>query len=266
MTVHMFNPNFNSPPTDLGLKVLAEGSATVLDIIAIHGLDGDREGTWTADNGILWIRDMLPDDISNARVLTYGLGGIILKYALILANKASDDHLPKHKSIATSTIGLIFLGTPHQGSDAADLALRLYHILSIIRGTNVMVLQHLTKNSEALQDLLADYNSISDLYSTLFCYESYDTPMPGGFSKMIVPKCSAVVPGAINAETIGLNKSHLGMCKFASKDDDDYMTVLRSILTFAKKAPHFGDGSTATNHSSGRTILDSEMTWPPHKV
>jgi hypothetical protein len=41
-------------------------------IIAIHGLDGDRELSFTADNGILWLRDLVPPLIPNARVLTYG--------------------------------------------------------------------------------------------------------------------------------------------------------------------------------------------------
>ncbi len=41
-------------------------------IIAIHGLDGHRENSWTADNGVLWLRDLLPDEITPARILTYG--------------------------------------------------------------------------------------------------------------------------------------------------------------------------------------------------
>ncbi|KAF8511889.1 hypothetical protein BU17DRAFT_54325, partial [Hysterangium stoloniferum] len=41
-------------------------------IVAIHGLDGDREASFTADNGVLWLRDLLPEAISSARILTYG--------------------------------------------------------------------------------------------------------------------------------------------------------------------------------------------------
>jgi len=40
-------------------------------IVAIHGLDGHREDSWTI-NGILWFRDLLPDMIPRARILTYG--------------------------------------------------------------------------------------------------------------------------------------------------------------------------------------------------
>ena len=41
-------------------------------IVAVHGLDGHLEKSWTADNGVLWLRDLLPERIPHARILTYG--------------------------------------------------------------------------------------------------------------------------------------------------------------------------------------------------
>ncbi|GME23020.1 hypothetical protein L207DRAFT_627774 [Neofusicoccum parvum] len=55
-----------------GLKELAPGTEPQLDLIAIHGLNGHRERTWTADNNVLWLRDLLPAEIPRARILTYG--------------------------------------------------------------------------------------------------------------------------------------------------------------------------------------------------
>jgi len=43
-----------------------------LSIVAIHGLDGHREDSWTAENGVLWLRDLLVDSVPPARILTYG--------------------------------------------------------------------------------------------------------------------------------------------------------------------------------------------------
>ena len=40
--------------------------------MAIHGLDGHREKTWATNDDILWLRDLLPSDLPNARVLSYG--------------------------------------------------------------------------------------------------------------------------------------------------------------------------------------------------
>ena len=45
---------------------------TAHSIVAVHGLDGHREFTWTAENGVLWLKTLLPEDIPKARVYTYG--------------------------------------------------------------------------------------------------------------------------------------------------------------------------------------------------
>ncbi|WEW55764.1 hypothetical protein PRK78_001197 [Emydomyces testavorans] len=45
----------------------------LVDIIAVHDVNGNPIDTWTdPDSQILWLRDLLPKDIKNARVLAYG--------------------------------------------------------------------------------------------------------------------------------------------------------------------------------------------------
>jgi hypothetical protein len=41
-------------------------------IVAVHGLNGHRDKTWTAPNGVHWLRDLLTNDIPNARILCWG--------------------------------------------------------------------------------------------------------------------------------------------------------------------------------------------------
>jgi hypothetical protein len=41
-------------------------------IVAIHGLDGHCKDLWMTKQGTLWLRDLLPDKLPHARVLTYG--------------------------------------------------------------------------------------------------------------------------------------------------------------------------------------------------
>jgi hypothetical protein len=47
--------------------------------------------------------------------ICHSLGGIVLKKALILAHERSE----RYSSISKDTFGVIFMGTPHRGSDAA---------------------------------------------------------------------------------------------------------------------------------------------------
>ena len=41
-------------------------------IIYIHGLGGDAFKTWTADNGRMWPRDLVPQVMPSVRVMTFG--------------------------------------------------------------------------------------------------------------------------------------------------------------------------------------------------
>ena len=68
-------PDLNDPE---GLQVVSmhdeddEDEEASVDIVAVHGLGGHPYDTWTHDNGIMWLRDLLPQDIPNARVMTWG--------------------------------------------------------------------------------------------------------------------------------------------------------------------------------------------------
>lgn len=46
---------------------------TLSSIVAIHGLGGHRESTWTDEKTqSMWLRDFLQYDIPDARILTFG--------------------------------------------------------------------------------------------------------------------------------------------------------------------------------------------------
>lgn len=49
-----------------------------MDIIAIHGLNGNAYSTWRHKNGTLWLRDLLPNDLPGARIFTYGYPAEVL--------------------------------------------------------------------------------------------------------------------------------------------------------------------------------------------
>jgi len=55
-------------------SVTAANSCPGYSIVAIHGLNGHREKTWTAGNQVNWLRDanMLSNIIPNARIISWG--------------------------------------------------------------------------------------------------------------------------------------------------------------------------------------------------
>ena len=74
---------------ETGLKLLHQGPAAAVEyeksyhpcryiadhvdsIIAIHGLNGHRERSWTAPNNVNWLQSLLPADIPDSRIYTWG--------------------------------------------------------------------------------------------------------------------------------------------------------------------------------------------------
>ncbi|KAF8496289.1 hypothetical protein BU17DRAFT_59450, partial [Hysterangium stoloniferum] len=257
-----------------GIKELSPGTSPTIDIVAIHGFDGHREASWTADNGQLWLRDFLPQTIPTARIWSYGydaytenassqktvhghaqdflaklsnsrdrshhgsrpiffiahsLGGIILKSALIQASMANKRHLLRYKWICLSSYGILFLGTPHQGTDV------VLKFTSLCCRPNNILLKHLISHSELLQQQNYDFNPIAGDFQMNFFYEYLPTRLADGTFEIIVPKLSAVVPGIVDVPSIGMYKSHSGMAKFQSMDDDDFKTILLIVKTWSKK-------------------------------
>jgi hypothetical protein len=63
---------FELKPGDVHLES-SQSERFLVDIIAVHGLNGDAYKTWTHPaNGKLWLRDFLPNFLPGCRVYTFG--------------------------------------------------------------------------------------------------------------------------------------------------------------------------------------------------
>lgn len=184
-----------------------------------------------------------------------------------MASKNNNHH---HKSIELSTHGILFLGTPHQGANGVDLANLLLGIQSLYSKTSDAILKDLRSHSAALEKQLDMYASISDNYVTKFFFELYQTEGLRGIGKLVcfcslhpihlyqccftflflpprsslsillqqlVPRHSAVVPGAVNVEPIPLHKNHINMARFEDENDQDFKVTLSCLTEMVDAAP-----------------------------
>ena len=68
----------NVPTQKIGLFELSTNECEKnIDVVAVHGLQGDAYKTWEHDNGSLWLRDFLPADIPHALIMTFGYNSTI---------------------------------------------------------------------------------------------------------------------------------------------------------------------------------------------
>ncbi|KAI0598382.1 hypothetical protein F4775DRAFT_583770 [Biscogniauxia sp. FL1348] len=263
-----------------------------VDIVLVHGLNGDPQKTWTAKNGVFWPADLLPTSLREARanVLVYGynadvyskkhganpsdnfiymhaqtlvtslthyrkdelssrnpiiwvchsLGGILVKRALLYSNDLRTPQHEDYRSIYVSTYGIVFLGTPHTGSDIAVWGSVLQAMSdavvpkSFFQSESVL-LRTLKRDNETLQNINSHFLDIYQRFKILMAHENHKTDFKG--TRMLVVDSTSASPQLPGVTYYAIEATHSGMCKFDSKNAPGYRTISTAIRDWVLDAP-----------------------------
>ena len=159
--------------------------------------------------------------------VVHSMGGLVVKEAYMQGQNDSE-----YESIIKAISAIIFLATPHRGTDLANTLNRI--LQSTMVTNSKQYISDLTKNSFTLQKLNEQFRHIAPRLDIVSLYETQRTSI--GLQKariMIVEKDSSLLgyPGEISK---ALDADHHGVCKYDSPRDPNYITVrnvLSSIIT-----------------------------------
>ncbi|RYP63662.1 hypothetical protein DL769_006917 [Monosporascus sp. CRB-8-3] len=263
-----------------------------VDIVLVHGLNGDPQKTWTAKNGVFWPVDLLPTSLRDARanILVYGynadvyskkhgshpsdnfiylhaqtlvtslthyrkdeqtahnpiiwvchsLGGILTKRALLYSNDLKASQHEDYRSIYVSTYGIVFLGTPHTGSDMAAWGTVLQAMSdavvpkSFFQSESVL-LRTLKRDNETLQNINNHFLDIYQRFKILMAHENHKTDLKG--TRMLIVDANSAGPQLPGVTYYAIEATHSGMCKFESKNAPGYRTIVTAIRDWVGEAP-----------------------------
>ncbi|RYP71368.1 hypothetical protein DL771_004856 [Monosporascus sp. 5C6A] len=263
-----------------------------VDIVLVHGLNGDPQKTWTAKNGVFWPADLLPTSLRDARanILVYGynadvyskkhgshpsdnfiylhaqtlvtslthyrkdeqtaqnpiiwvchsLGGILTKRALLYSNDLKASQHEDYRSIYVSTYGIVFLGTPHTGSDMAAWGTVLQAMSdavvpkSFFQSESVL-LKTLKRDNETLQNINNHFLDIYQRFKILMAHENHKTDLKG--TRMLIVDANSAGPQLPGVTYYAIEATHSGMCKFDSKNAPGYRTIVTAIRDWVGEAP-----------------------------
>lgn len=166
--------------------------------------------------------------------ITHSLGGLIVKQML---RRCSDSLNPNCKRLLAATRGIVFIGTPHQGSNLASV---ICGVLRIVLSKHV---EQLAANDEILLDLGNWFKNwaASNQIAVAAYYEIRKTN-----GVKVVNKATAD-PNVLGCEPVSIDADHISLCKPATHESQLYKSVtgfLRGLLP-ADSAPLSLDAAPA---------------------
>ncbi|KAF4503330.1 O-methylsterigmatocystin oxidoreductase [Fusarium agapanthi] len=155
-----------------------------------------------------------------------------IMFAMCFSHRRSTQN---YHDIWKSTVGIVFIGTPHRGSKQSRSAITAASLLGMFMDTNINLLEILNESSELRDRLDEEFQALQE--SRRIPTSCFWEALPSKRGGIIVPKESATLGGdrgrAIHAD-------HSSMVKFTSATDEGYKAVrstIKDMLSIAEKQP-----------------------------
>ncbi|EQB57904.1 hypothetical protein CGLO_01914 [Colletotrichum gloeosporioides Cg-14] len=250
-----------------------------LDVIALHGMNlkgnsGHAENTWTHENGVNWLRSLLPRRLPFARILAFQYNAKVSSGSSIAGVKAQSINLlnclknarkmnetrpmifiahslggvivkealsmayEEHKTypmIWIFTYGIFFLAVPHKGSPFAAWGQILRNILYMNEPSNSF-LESVTEQSNYNKELSARFEHLIESYKVYSWIEGLSV----GYFGIIVPEDSAKLGLSPAQEFCRVaDRDHRSICKFSGDDDREWIVLSGCLGDAARAAVEF---------------------------
>lgn len=165
----------------------------------------------------------------------HSLGGLVVKNALNLSSRSPEPYI---RAILDHTKGVIFMGTPHLGADAAKYAKFLSGFASVFKPTMSDIVRVLERDSEVLATITSDFHEMLRVRAKdgkkeihLVCFEE-ELPMHKfGISHTVVDRRSARIDGW---PFFTIHADHVGMTKFENENDNGYKNVKAQLIMLTR--------------------------------
>lgn len=161
---------------------------------------------------------------------------------------------PEYKRIVEAISAIIFLSTPHRGTNLAETLNRILQA-SIISSSKQFI-SELTKNSSTLQKLNEQFRHIAPKLDIVSFYETQMTPIGINKNKIMVLERDSSVLGYPGEISKALDADHHGVCKYDSPEDPLYVTVRNVLKSLISKFPPPGtlNPAVASKHEDLREV------------
>lgn len=187
--------------------------------------------------------------------ICHGLGGIVVKKALILSSNYISPRLAHLHSIYSTTASIIFMGTPHLGIAKDRWPLLLSRFTSVLSESSHLR-SSIEKGSETLQEITDQFMPLMENFSVYNFWETVETTF-GPFRGFIVEESSAAPWPTV--ESSGIHATHSQMCKFPDEHCPTYKVILAALRRYLKAAEHKIPRRLAAAKHDLRNLREAEV-------
>ena len=171
--------------------------------------------------------------------VAHSLGGLVVKRALIYSSEIHSEKSEHLRSIFVSTYGLLFLGTPHGGSDIAEWDIRLESICKATLpagslSSQPQLVSAFRTSSETIQNIDRSFIQLASRFRIYFFHEGKPTNLKGDYRYIVNEESAA--PSIQDVERACIQQDHSHMCKFENDSAPGFEIVKEAILRYASEA------------------------------
>lgn len=171
--------------------------------------------------------------------VAHSLGGIVVKDALSMS-QSDPTHL---NEILPATKGVVFLGTPHHGSNVASMGKIAFEISKVFfQNPNIDILRGLERNSEILERITRSFGQV--LATGRLKVHSFQEELDTKGFPIVEPSSSTI--GYLYETTSTLHANHRNMAKMSGLGDTKFQRVTSVIQRWLNEyaSPQVASGSS----------------------
>ena len=157
-------------------------------------------------------------------IVAHSMGGLVAKKAYLLGQNDET-----YQDIVRSISAMVFLATPHRGSNLAEVLGRL---LTVFFQPSREFISDLNKGSHTLEELNEQFRHVAPKLSIWSFYETLATSV-GPTNIMVLDKDSSIL-GYTKEISRPLNADHHGVCKYSSQQDSNYISVRNALSSLVR--------------------------------
>ncbi|KAL1863051.1 hypothetical protein Daus18300_008207 [Diaporthe australafricana] len=229
-TTHVFWPETLLPSAIDNVNIYSFGyDADVERFMSSAGLNTVHQHGRNLFNELYALRNSQIPTI----IIAHSLGGLVAKEAL---NQSAHSAHEDERDVVLSTRGIIFLGTPHRGSNAASYGRVAYLLTRFLafQSANTKLLSALEKNSETLDRISTDFFQTLESYKNLrIASFSEEKEVRFGVLGMQIVRADSAKIGHAREVWGSFSEDHRNMAKFSTAQDEGFVKVVRKIKEWA---------------------------------